>query len=117
MTIFCLREQDPGEPPEDLVDKIEDCPHWAANKHQMAHNIYTVVAYMAAPFVVLLMCCVADLCLCVSWVRQHNMYKKYLKQEKKRKLEEAKAASKMGMAPTKMGRVGAIGKQPAERML
>ena len=71
----------------------------------------------AAPFVVLLMCCVADLCLCVSWVRQHNMYKKYLKQEKKRKLEEAKAASKMGMAPTKMGRVGAIGKQPAERML
>ena len=95
----------------------EECPHWAAQKHQMAHNIYTVVAFMAAPFVVLLMCCVADLCLCVSWVRQHNMYKKYLKQEKKRKLEEAKAASMMGAAPTKMGRVGAIGKQPVERML
>ena len=85
----------------------EDCPHWAANKHQMSHNIYTILFYLAFPVMILLMCCCVDLCLCVSWLRQHHVYKKFIKQERKRGFNAALGAVKLG----------AIKKQPAERML
>jgi len=85
----------------------EDCPHWANQKHQMLHNIYTILFYVAFPFIILLMCCCVDLCLCVSWMRQHHIYKKFIKQETKRGFNAVRASMKLAK----------IGKQPAERML
>jgi hypothetical protein len=88
----------------------EDCPHWAAQKHQMAHNIYTILFYLAFPFLILATCLCVDLCLCVSWIRQHHVYRKFIKQERKRGLNAV-------LGSVKMGGLAKIKKQPAERML
>ena len=55
----------------------EECPHWAAQKHQMTHNIYTILFYVGFPFLILLSFLIVDFCLCVSWLRQHQVYRKW----------------------------------------
>ena len=89
----------------------EDCPHWADQKHQMAHNIYTILFYVSVPFLLLLNCLCVDACLCISWMRQHHIYKKFIKQERKKGLNAVRGSMKLG------GLSGIHKKTPAERML
>jgi len=43
----------------------------------MTHNIYTILFYVGFPFLILLSFLIVDFCLCVSWLRQHQVYRKW----------------------------------------